>query len=1249
MPIKNKDLGKYIRPDIYINETDDSIVELPVQDTLINLVPGFSKKGPVNKPVYITNANDFVTIFGDIDRSLEKNGSYFHRTVLRMLNTGPVWALNLLRTDDVRDKIQWSSISTSSEYDNYGTDVLKTIPYSKVFNRQDFWERDDVSFQDYLEQQSSWSSNRLLQFTNLSDKYITVFAFKSNVSGFDITAEDWYGGRSKVPTFLNHTDWMSDYMISIIIVEGDWTNYNALSVDTTWGNYFNTNGLKKSTWTDFINEPNVVILNQYDVSLIPYFKDLSGRDMYIKSVINNNTDKTGLFCSYNEELLLSSDFPLPVLDIIGNGLVEKEDDHINFLSYNQSITEKVIIEEKQLNSPNNVFANYNTDLTSNWVGAYDRTIGNYTNGYVNDFIFSSVSSESFQILSSTSGNTLITDGGFPTGSDTGDVKIRFNKDFSTIDSTKYYYAYNASGNQFSLKDEDGVPVLNFTNQSLISNNIIVSFVKAEFTTSGSEPYYILGSKYEIPTGTQEIDILPLTISNTGATGLEKTNILYFSKGSQSVEVSDVNYIFTTNEVILGIVEHTYNSGTYNTTYTGVNVDSGGYKILDNSILTITGDTSSLILDFGGNGNNDYDQVRRDIIFDEIVKYVEDGAGQSKFVIINKNNGYKLPIGTSYNIVDYTITFYIDNPEDYYNGQEVLFFYVDDEFVISNSDTDRLITTDQPLEDLALSGSTGVYAAGIVAKHSILYQKYYDGEINNYDFVYLNNDTNSLDRIYLKMFIDNSGSLTIDFVDNFNSTDPQPIKNWTTSYNNTLEIVSQVGNLKQSVELENTTQYDDITNIRKIWVNKTRYSELTKGKFLEAYYDVNDLNLGEKPRKLTRIIKVENDSTNINWKIIYTDAPIKLTDTTDYQTYTYPSVDEYVNEYKGIKLKGFNISSDSIPNKTDERQSQILSVIDKSTKLAKALANKNKIQWRYLIDSFGLGLNSPAYGLGSKQQLADLCGMKLNCFGFINMPSVRDFKNSVNPSFIDQDGAIDIKLVAEGGDDTKNPNYLYEFAQGSVPASTVGYFFPYVRVSDNGIPTYVPPASYVATTYMQKFLGNFAGVQPWTIVAGVDYGRITGIGGVEMDLSDEDLTELTKMGANYIVNRENYGYIVNNESTAKIFPYSSLSLIHSREVLIELENRLYNMLLKYQWKFNTPEVRSEIKFKADQICSEFRDNNALYDFRNIIDETNNTDTIIDLQMGVLDTYVEIIKGMGIIVNNLTILRKGSIQSGGFINA
>jgi hypothetical protein len=104
----------------------------------------------------------------------------------------------------------------------------------------------------------------------------------------------------------------------------------------------------------------------------------------------------------------------------------------------------------------------------------------------------------------------------------------------------------------------------------------------------------------------------------------------------------------------------------------------------------------------------------------------------------------------------------------------------------------------------------------------------------------------------------------------------------------------------------------------------------------------------------------------------------------------------------------------------------------------------------------------------------------------------------------------------------------------------------------------------------------------------------------------------------------------------------------REVLIELERELSAMLLEFHWKFNTAEIRAEIKLRADVICEKYVNKNGLYNYFNKCDEENNTPTIIDNQIGVLDTYVEGIKGLGVIVNNITILRTGAINAGGFIN-
>jgi hypothetical protein len=152
----------------------------------------------------------------------------------------------------------------------------------------------------------------------------------------------------------------------------------------------------------------------------------------------------------------------------------------------------------------------------------------------------------------------------------------------------------------------------------------------------------------------------------------------------------------------------------------------------------------------------------------------------------------------------------------------------------------------------------------------------------------------------------------------------------------------------------------------------------------------------------------------------------------------------------------------------------------------------------------------------------------------------------------------------------------------------------------------------------------------------------------MDFTPSDIEFLNQAQMNPIVFKRNRGYVIETENTAQTLYRSALSYIHVREVLIELERELSRMLLDFQWKFNTADIRAEIKLRADVICETYVSRNGLYNYFNKIDEENNTPDVIDNQIGVLDTYVEPIKGMGIIVNNITILRTGAISAGGFIN-
>lgn len=1308
MPIANKDLGRYKRPGIFINEIDNSIIELPVQNSLINLVPGFSKKGPINKPIYVTNKVDFIQIFGDIDRGLEKKGSYFHRTCLKMIESGPIWALNLLSTNDTRDKLNWKSISCGSSFTN---DVKKNMPYSRLFNRQDFWERDDEAFLDYVKDINP-NTNNLLHITNLGEKTITVFTYKSDITGFDVTLEDWYGGTTKVPSYLHPKDWVSDYMISVLILEGDWTNYNSLSVDSTWSEYFSTSGLDKTKIQDFVNEANVNTLNFYDGSLIPYFKDVNGRDLYIKSLINNDTDQSGLFCAYDEDSLLDSDYPTGKIDLIGDGVVGQEITDFDFLSYNETIIEQKTYNNKSLDSYNNVFGNYETVLDSAFVSTKSSRTASKTNWYVDNVSFDDVLTSTGNTLYkmdngvSASGKSWFQIDGTPDVQsapftnyhkklEIGDI-VYLNKNFASFSANTAYYIEDVtqSNAQFTLSlTFGGTPIAFDTTLLSDSTNLYVQRINTGFDFS-TDPYFNLGgTAYTFNTGETNTNIVipPLELNDADLSvgyGYDRYDVLYLTagndaeiqilKGEQGSNSNATPPQFTTdydNAIILGWLYHSIESGVTSgteqtnyaiqTTYTPVTVDSNGYKLLED--ITISGYTQNNInyikLTFENTSGNDdltdYIKLRYRAAYDQMVSYLDDGKG-----VIIDTNGYKKYIenGTfiqyspSYNA---SISFSIgtDDYTNYYSGSAAykwLIYYLDNEFYLDDGlsaiGVDRLITTLAPADDLSGSGQS--YNAGVIGKYSDIYLDYYNGIINNGDYGYINNLSGGT-KIYIKSWIENVDKLYIDFMaDTTSAASPQPIQNWISDFESKFILSSNISNYKQTIEIESLSTVNLGNNtIYEIKVDKNRYSEIKKGDFLEAYYNESDYAsggdlYGYDPRKLTRIINTTIDSTNSDWKILQTDAPIKITTYTktdgsaEYQTTMYPEIDTYVDTYVGIKLDPFTIHADSIPDGTETRQSSILDVMGKTTNLAKGLINKNKISWRYLIDSFGNGLTE-----NSKQQYADLCGMKLNCLGFINAPSVKELKASANPSFINDDLTLNTSFLKDGGDESKNPSFLYSFASG-VGRSTVGYFFPYVTVDDQGIPKNVPPASYVATTYMNKHISSGGGVQPWTISAGISAGRVSNIANVEMDFSNEDLENLSQMGLNPIVKKRNAGYCINSENTAQIFPFSSLSFLHTREVLIELENAMYDMLLRYQWKFNTPEIRAEIKYRADRICRDLQNRDALYDYQNIIDETNNTNYIIDLQMGVLDTYIEVIKGMGKIVNNITILKKGDIQSGGF---
>ena len=160
--------------------------------------------------------------------------------------------------------------------------------------------------------------------------------------------------------------------------------------------------------------------------------------------------------------------------------------------------------------------------------------------------------------------------------------------------------------------------------------------------------------------------------------------------------------------------------------------------------------------------------------------------------------------------------------------------------------------------------------------------------------------------------------------------------------------------------------------------------------------------------------------------------------------------------------------------------------------------------------------------------------------------------------------------------------------------------------------------------------------------GIVGGR--GVIGVEYNYSKSDRDEIEPFGLNPIIFQNGTGLVIFANKTAQQNVQSALSAAHVREVMIYIQDGLAAILKNYLFEFNTAQTRLEIKTLADNFMATVQAENGVYNFRNIMDETNNPADVIERNIGILDTFVEPVKGMEILVTRTTILRPGQISSG-----
>jgi hypothetical protein len=411
-------------------------------------------------------------------------------------------------------------------------------------------------------------------------------------------------------------------------------------------------------------------------------------------------------------------------------------------------------------------------------------------------------------------------------------------------------------------------------------------------------------------------------------------------------------------------------------------------------------------------------------------------------------------------------------------------------------------------------------------------------------------------------------------------------------------------------------------------------------------DICEPATGNRQSRLTKVKSVAVTATQGKLKVI-TARPVLYYSAIggDLRVQKFKSIPQFTTSFDFTFLNGFTMKERHRPNGTDARLKEILAVLY-DTNIAITLASKDVISFRYIVDTF-----SGIIGPESKSEFSRLAKMRQQALAIINAPSMAQFRASTDPSFTDAATAsnpyppLNTSYIVDGGNLSLNPSYTFSLPNEEDGSKFCAFYSPYIVVRNGNKNINVPPAAYVSNNFIRKFANG----EPYAIVAGQKRGILSGgnIVGVEYDFTDEDRGYLEPFGINPILKRKGVGVVIFGNQTAYQQVNSAFNLVHVRDLLISIENDVQEILANYLFDFNEDSIRLEIKTLVDNYLDGVRSGGGIYAYQTIMDSSNNTPAIIDMNMGIIDIIIEPARGIHKFINRITVTRTGGIAAGGFM--
>ena len=198
------------------------------------------------------------------------------------------------------------------------------------------------------------------------------------------------------------------------------------------------------------------------------------------------------------------------------------------------------------------------------------------------------------------------------------------------------------------------------------------------------------------------------------------------------------------------------------------------------------------------------------------------------------------------------------------------------------------------------------------------------------------------------------------------------------------------------------------------------------------------------------------------------------------------------------------------------------------------------------------------------------------------------------------------------------------------------YWPWVQTidPDTARQVWVPASTMMPGVYM--FNDNSSEV--WNAPAGVNRGIMSNVIRAERYLTQGNRDTLYESNINPIATFQSSGVTVFGQKTLQKKP-SALDRVNVRRLLIELKNYISQVADTFVFEQNTAATRVNFVSQINPYLASIQQRNGLYNFSVVMDETNNTPTVIDNNQMVGAIYLQPTKTAEFILLNFNILPTG----------